>query len=155
MATGLKLVFTDPVTKISADPLHTVGEIRFENGKKYMYTQADDAITQYQVCVFDIAASATGKKVTPSGTAGQPCVGVAEVAVTDEYYFWLTIGGFATAIVKTGVAVNDPLTCTATAGALGKAAEADSAAAYKNVRAFAAEANASGSDANALIHMPM
>ena len=156
--TGTRQTLQTPISQVDATALYTVGEEIeiFDDTyglKRYRYTQADDAFTAGQFATPDIAANASGKKVTPGGTAGLPICGLAENAVTDEYYFWMLIRGKAAGNVKTGVAIGDALTCSGTAGALQKAAEADSAAAYKNVNCYALAANSSGSDASTLVQL--
>lgn len=161
MPTGNPIAFTDKVTEISSTPLYPIGTVRFQpdsNGvmAKYEYCQADDALTQYDAVCIDIAASANCTKVTRAGTAGQLIRGFTQVAVTDEYYFWLQTGGVMSATMKTGVAAEDPVTATSTAGACGKCSEADSTAVYKAaVRFTAITANSSGSDATRVVYAPL
>lgn len=152
---GTRKTLQTPITQIDATALYRVGEEVevFDDTyglRRFRYTQADDAISANQALTEDIAAAAAGTKVTPLGTAGLSLAGVSEWAVTDEYYFWMGIRGKFVVNQKTGIAVGDVLTGSATAGALTKAAEADSAAAYKNAQAYALVANSSGSDAAGL-----
>ena len=139
MSRDLVKSFAEAVTKISATPEYPVGAKRFEGGKKYIYQQADDALTVGQAVILDFTASAYGLKVAPSAAATDHVYGVAEVAVTDEYYFWATVGGQVTASVATGVTAGDPLIATSAAGIIGK----DGAAAA-NRCAIAMESNSSG-----------
>lgn len=153
--TGNRKLYQTPVTRISATPEFAIGEEREEFDetyglKRYRYAWADDTITINQALTEDITASATGRKVYPPATAGLPICGVAEVAVTDEYYFWMTIVGKVNVIQKTGTVVGTVLTATTTAGALGPTLEADSTGAYKNTMAYAMVANASGGDVTGL-----
>lgn len=129
MSFGVGIAWKDYVTAISDTAKYPVGTIREENGKTYMYQQADDALTAGQFCALDSTASATGKKVTPSG-AGSIIFGCAETAITDEYYGWVTIKGIVSGLIANNVAAGQALYATATAGTLdGTAADvADSSA---------------------------
>lgn len=155
MGVAQPITFQDKVTDISSTALYPIGTKRYEvdsNGLMacYQYCQADDALTQYDAVAIDIAASAAGLKVTRAATAGQRLLGFAQVAVTDEYYFWLQRGGVMSATMKTGVAAGDPVTGTSTAGACGQATEAGSGA-YKFAQFTAITANSSGSDATRVV----
>lgn len=142
MSTDLQMAWTDKVTSINVNPQYPVGRRRFENGREYVYQQADDTIAVNSAVKLDAAASASGLKVTPVAAEGDSLFGIAETAITDEYYGWITVRGVASALVATGVAVDDPL-CPSTSGALRDAVEAGSGD-YKFVRCSALEANASG-----------
>lgn len=118
--------------------------------KKYMFMQADDAITAGQFVMLDFAAiGASGAlKATPTAAVKDLCLGLpaGAAAVADESYFWCQVfGPAAGGNVKTGVAIGDPLTCSTTAGALIK--QTNTTTAPEVVNAYALEANASGSDA--------
>lgn len=138
--------FIDTVTDTSATAKYPVGTRRFQDGKEYCYQQADDAITVNQAVKLDAAASASGLKVTPTAAAGDSCFGVAETAIADEYYGWITVAGVASVLVANGTAADDPLAASAAAGVLTKAAEAGSGD-YEFVVGNALEANSSGSAA--------
>lgn len=138
--------FIDTVTDTSAAAKYPVGTRRFQDGKKYCYQQADDAITVNQAVKLDAAASASGLKVTPTAAAGDSCFGVAETAIADEYYGWITVAGVVSVLVANGTAADDPLAASAAAGVLTKAAEAGSGD-YEFVVGNALEANSSGSAA--------
>jgi hypothetical protein len=147
MSNDIMTSFLDLVTDTSATAKYPVGTRRFENGREYVYQQADDAITVNQAVKLDAAASASGLKVTPTAAVGDSCYGVAETAIADEYYGWITVNGVASVLVANGTAADDPLGATAAAGVLGKQAESDSAADFKFVVGNALEANSSGSAA--------
>lgn len=137
--------FHDKVTDTHSTlpPGYFVGMRRYENGREYTFTQADDAVAINKLVKLDIAASATAKKVTPTAAAGDSTFGVAEVAVTDEYYFWATTRGVALALVADNTTVDDPLAASGTSGVAVAAAEGGSGH-YEFVFATALEANASG-----------
>ena len=125
MGVSIGQVFDDKVTAISSTALYVIGTVRHENGKKYVYTQADDTITANQAVKLDVAASATGAKVTPSGATADILFGVAEVAVTDEYYFWCCVAGSTTILVADSLSAGDILGPSATAGTLGAVSTRD------------------------------
>lgn len=128
MSYGIPIAFNDKVTDISATAKYPVGTLRRENGKLYEYQQADDAITAGQFVKLDYGASDTGKKVTPTGAITDHVHGVAETAITDEYFGWITIQGGCDALVANGVAAGQRLFPTATAGTLdGTAADVSDA----------------------------
>lgn len=126
-------------------------EVRDVSGlKKYVFMQADDAITAGQFVKLDMAAigTAAALKATPTAAVADVLLGLpaGAAAVADESYFWCQIFGRASGgTVKTGVAIGDPLTCSATAGALIK--QTNTTTAPEMVGAVALEANGSGSDA--------
>jgi hypothetical protein len=110
--------FIDQVTDISATQLYPMRTRRHENGVDYIYVQADDAITQYHACSIDFAASTTGNKVRPATDTTDFVQGVAQVAVTDEYYFWLATRGVVTCIIGATAVAGNPLSATAADGVL-------------------------------------
>lgn len=142
----LQYSFIDAVTDTSTTAKYPVGTRRFEDGKEYVYQQADDAVTVNQAVKLDAAASASGQKVTPTAAAGDSVYGVAETALADEAYGWITVRGVVSVLVANGTAVDDPMAASGTAGVLVKAAEAGSGD-YKFVVGNALEANSSGSAA--------
>lgn len=152
MSTDIQICYVDVVTATSTEAKNRVGLRRFENGREYIYQQADDAITAGQAVKLDIAASADGLKVTPCAAAGDSCFGIAEVAIADESYGWITVRGVATVSVANGVAVDDPLAASGAAGVLADVAEAGSGD-MKFVRAVALEANSSGSAAAKKVYL--
>lgn len=132
--------FSDQVTDISATlpPGYFVGKKRIIGNTEYTYVQADDTITQYQAVTTDHAANTSGKKVTPCGAATDDFFGAAQVAVTDEYYFWCATRGSMTCKIATAATAGLQLACSATAGVLATPADTDVA----HIRAKAMEAGA-------------
>lgn len=120
MSSDLPKAFGEAVTKTATSLDYPVGTRRYQNGKLYVVQQADDALTANHAVVLDPAASSTGKEVTGATAANQLVVGAAEVAVSDEAQFYMTAGGVASVLVADGVAVNDILAPSATAGVLDK-----------------------------------
>ncbi len=151
---GYRDSVTDQYTSRPVDLM--VGEIRVERDitgiKKYVFMQADDAISAGQFVKLDMGITTpdqVAQKATPTAAVADVCLGLPAggAAVADESYFWCQFFGTATGgLVKTGVAAGDPLTCSATAGALQKQANATTAP--ESVCAIAQVANSSGSDAN-------
>jgi len=147
MSSDLPKMFGDPVTKESSTALYPVGTRRFEGGNEYVYMQADDAFTAGQAAKID---SATGVKVTPTAAATDGCVGVAEIAVTDEYFFWMTVRGPASVLIATGTNAGEILAPSGTAGVL---AIAPTSTARRKVIGEALEANSSGADAAKVVYL--
>lgn len=118
---SLAQAFSEPPDAAShATRRYLVGTKREQNGRLYVYQQADDAITANTAVKLDAAASASGLKITPATTEANGFYGVAEVAFTDEYFAWVTTRGLATCAVQTGVAAGDRLVVAATDGVLMK-----------------------------------
>lgn len=141
---GPTFVIHGAVTDIHSSPKHRVGtEYIAPNGNVYCYIQADDAITVNQAVQMD---STTGVKVTPTGAASDLLFGVAETAITDEYYGWITVRGVAQCLVADSMAQGDPMAASGTAGTLTKAVEAGSGS-YEHVRCELLAANSSGAAA--------
>ena len=138
-----------------------VGEVRVERDitgiKKYVFMQADDAVTAGQFVKFDMGITTphlVAPKATPTTAVADVCLGLPAggLAVPDEYYFWCQFAGVAIGgNVKTGVAAGDPLVCSATAGALQK--QTNTTTAPESVCAVAMEANSSGSDAQKAVRL--
>lgn len=118
--------------------------------KKFVFMQADDAVTAGQFVALDFTAiGASGAlKATPTAAVKDTLLGLpyGAAAVADESYFWCQFFGVASGgLVKTGVAIGDTLTCSTTAGALIK--QTNTTTAPEDNGAVALEANGSGSDA--------
>lgn len=110
--------FLDGVTDINSVRQYPIGTIRRENGQVYKYQQADDTITAGQVLKYDWAASATGKKVTPTAAATDACCGASPIAVTDEYYFWMLVEGIADLLIADATNAGEILAPSGAAGVL-------------------------------------
>lgn len=123
-------------------PGYTIGMLREENGKLYRLAKAGAAIPINAAVKPDTAATGTdiGHQVVKTSVAAEGVSGVAEIAVSNGYYFWMTIGRVASVLVTGTIAVGDRLAATATAGTLSPLA----AATFGHVCAHALEANASG-----------
>lgn len=146
MAQGFPIGFREAIGITHTEQRFPIGTQRLENGNLYSYEQADDPINAGQAVKKDAAASATGKKVTPTAAIGETTFGVSPITVPDEAFFWCQIKGVVSALVKDGTLVGDPLATSATAGVLQAAVEAGSGK-YEVPRAFALQANSSGGDA--------
>lgn len=131
--------FLDQVADISVTQLYPMRSLRHENGIDYIYVQANAAITQYQACAIDAAASTTGNKVTPTTATSSYVEGVAQVAVTTQYFFWLAIKGVVSCKILTAATVGQLMTSTAVAGVLGAGGATD---ALVHVTGVALEAGA-------------
>jgi len=147
MPIDLQYLFIDAVTDTSTTAKYQVGTRRRQNGREYVYQQADDAITVNQAVKLDLAASASGLKVTPTAAAGDSVFGIAETAIADESYGWITVRGVAAALVAAGTTADDPMGASGTAGVLAKISEAGSGD-YKFVGAIAMETSAGAATKN-------
>ena len=140
--------FIDQLIDISSTQLYPMRTRRHQNGIDYIYVQADDTITQYQACKIDFAASTTGNKVTPTTATTDFILGAAQVAVTDENYFWLAVRGVVTCKILDAAAAGDVLSGSATAGCLTLGA----AAANVHAAGMALEDGAAG-DGGKLVYL--
>lgn len=149
MPYGHQYCFSDTVTDTYASSTalptgYEVGMVREHNGNKYMFQQAGAAIAANEPVALDTSVT-TGKKVvkTPAATDAT-LFGVANTALSNGYYGWITIESKSTdCIVANGVAAADPLGPSGTAGVLAKPANTVVA----GLRVQALEANSSGSAA--------
>lgn len=114
----MKNIFASELTSNSSSALDTLGDIRYEAGKFYMYVQAEDlAITDGDVVEFsNVAGSEVTIDRAGGSSIGRLPAGVAIGAITDAYYGWIQIFGVHTN-VKTdgGVSAGEYLVPHATA----------------------------------------
>lgn len=112
------------VDVVSSTPDHELGLVVEADGVRYMYVQADDAVTQYNAVKIDAAAAGSGTAgnvpylVTPTAAADEVLAGVAQVAFTAGYYGFVAIGGKVIVLVAAGLTALEPLGTTGTAGTL-------------------------------------
>jgi len=94
-----------------------------EDGKEYVYVQADGAITGagYVAVIDENGQAAMATNTT--AVYGQQ-IGVASVAFADDEYGWLQVFGTANIRVAASCAANVPITSTTTGGQLDDAAGA-------------------------------
>jgi hypothetical protein len=145
MSTDLILGNAGPVTKTYATKPEgfRVGQRRFEGGKEYVFTQADDAIgTAGMSCKPD---ATDGSKVTPTAAATDGFSGISEVVVADEAYFWLTVrGSNVQALVADSTSAGAILAPSGTSGTL---AIAPTSTAIRQGRGILNAGNSSGAAA--------
>lgn len=141
-------------TSLDEGKTPAVGDILWNRNKCYKFVLYDEGTGALDLAAGDVVyyvddtgygASTVTADVSDS-TGQEIGAGVAVAAVTaDASYFWIQIKGPATVAVALGgsAADGDPLTCVGAADkALTRAVEADSAAVYKPVVAFAVDASA-------------
>lgn len=139
MSDVLMAVGQSEVTTISSTPVHPIGTRLFKNGREYVYMQANAALAAGQ-CVKLVAS---GIAVTPTTAATDPVLGVAETAVTINYYGFITVRGPATILIATGTSVDAILAPGATAGVM---ATAPTSTAIRLEKAQCLVQNVAGSD---------
>ena len=140
---------------VSTTASHTVGSHFLDyNGKMYKYVLYAEGTGALDLAAGDVVyyvddtgyGASTVTADASDSTGAEIGAGVAVAAVTtDASYFWIQIKGAATLAVALGGSAGDgdPLTATAAADkALTKAAEADTAATYVSVVAYAVDASA-------------
>lgn len=146
------------VTEVSTTPTHALGSwgaIHDSSGSRiYKYVKYDEGTATLDLAAGDVVyyvddsgyGAHTVTADASDATGQQLGAGVAAAAVTaDGSYFWIQIKGFATCAVAIGGSAvdGDPLTAEGAADkALTRAIEADSAAVYKPVCAYAVDATA-------------
>lgn len=92
-----------------------------EDGRGWLYVQADGAISINTISVITEAGQADMLDTTNSATARGDACGVSSAAFADNEYGWLCVYGTGTDILQTvlaSAAANVPLNSTATAGSL-------------------------------------
>lgn len=87
-----------------------------EDGKEYLYVQADGAITANDVVLVDEDGQADQLDTTNSAGALGDRVAVAPATFADNEYGWVQIYGACTANVGSSCAANTKLNSTGTAG---------------------------------------
>lgn len=147
-----QVAWVDGVTDVSATMKHPVGVRRIQNGREYIYQKAGAAISVNQLVKLDASNSPDGLQVIPTAAAGDSCYGVAEVAIPNGSYGWITVRGVAAALVANGTAIDDPLGASGTAGTGTKLSQAGTGD-FVFVRGYALEANSSGSAAAKRIYL--
>lgn len=145
MGNGLVQGLAQGIDDESSTAKHVVGERTFKDGVEYIYTQADDAITQYMCVSLDQAADSTGGKVRPCAAVADDVFGVAQIAVTDEYYFWCAVRGKVTAKIATAATAGQLLSASDTSGVM-----ANPGAAEAHIRGKALEAGAATNAAKSI-----
>lgn len=110
------------ITSSSAE--NELGLIVEANGAQYKYVQADDAVAQYDAVKIDPSAAGSGSSannpfvVTPTANADEVIAGIAQVAIAAGYYGFILIKGLGVAKVAAGLAAEELLVTTGTAGTL-------------------------------------
>jgi hypothetical protein len=88
-------------------------------GNRIRYVRADAAIAQYDACKMKLTESDAPHAVIPTAATTDFVSGIAEVSVTDQYYFWLTVHGYVPiANVADASAQGEVLGASGTAGRL-------------------------------------
>ena len=91
------------------------------------YVKAGSAISAGNALVVSLADADEPNTLVPCSAVNQVCVAIAHSAIASGSFGWVTFKGRLTNVVNTGtLAAGNKLTTTATAGALGALAEADS-----------------------------
>jgi len=92
-----------------------------EDGRVWLYVQADGVIVVNAACVITEAGQAAEASLTTTATARGDAVGIATAAFADDEYGWLCVYGTGTdvlVLVAASAAANVPLNSTATDGTL-------------------------------------
>lgn len=119
-----KILGVDVTAAATSTQQHELGLEVWVGSKKYVYVQADDAITLYDAVTLDVAAGGSGTAanapwlITRTAAAGNVLVGVAHVAITAGYFAFIQTWGKAFVQAETSVAALDKLAPSAVAGEL-------------------------------------
>lgn len=124
-------VIVNLTTTGTEDPVASVGSIYWQDGKAYKYVQFKDAVTYVAGHVLTwadaTATSVTNDRSGGSSVGNQPA-GIALAVMTQNYYGWMLVHGFYSAIVTNGdddIAAGDQLiVATGTDGACDSSASA-------------------------------
>ncbi len=108
---------SNAISSLTEGKSFTLGDEYTQNGKRYVFVQADGAIASGDVCIYSEAYQADQIDTTNSAGAVGDRVGVAIYAFADDDYGWLQVEGPIDAInVGSSCAANTKLNTTATAG---------------------------------------
>lgn len=119
-----KILGVDVTAAATSTAQHELGLEVWVDSKRFVYVQADDAITLYDAVTLDVAAAGSGTAanapwlITRTGAAGVNVFGVAGVAITAGYYAFVQTWGKAFVQAETSVAALDKLASSAVAGEL-------------------------------------
>jgi hypothetical protein len=152
---GANLTGVYTTAELTQGATPSLGDIFFGEGNKvYKFVKYNDGTANLDLAAGDVVyyvddsgyGAHTVTADVSDSTGAEIGAGVAVTAVTDDAScFWIQIKGMATTAVALGGSAGDgdPLTAVGAADkALTKAAEADTAATYKAVVAFAIDASA-------------
>ncbi len=111
----------NPTLRTTAADFELLDKHTDEDGRAWLYVQANGAIVINAACVITEAGQAAEASVTTTATARGDAVGIATAAFADNEYGWLAVYGTGTDIlvlVSASAAANVPLNSTATDGEL-------------------------------------
>lgn len=130
---------------------HRVGTLQWsEDGKAYIFVQADGAITANDVVIMTEAYQADQIDTTNSAAALGDRVGVAPATFADNEYGWIQIFGPCTANVGSSAAANTKLNTTATAGRI----DDDATSGAETILGLYTTGAESGNEAAAILTWP-
>lgn len=121
-----------------------------EDGKCYVYCQADGAITANDVVIMTEAYQADQIDTTNSNGAIGDRVGIAPATFADDEYGWIQVFGPATANVGSSASANTKLNTTGTAGRI----DDDATAGAETILGLVTTAAESGNEAAAMMTWP-
>lgn len=130
---------------------HRLGTVQWsDDGKAYVFVQANGAITANDVVIMTEAYQADQIDTTNSAGAIGDRVGIAPTTFADDEYGWIQIFGPATANVATSAAANTKLNSTATAGRI----DDDATAGAETILGLYTTAAESSNEAPAILTWP-
>lgn len=98
-----------------------------KSANRFRYIKAGSAISAGNALVVSLADADEPNTLVPCSAVNQVIIAIAEVAIASASFGWVQVKGRHAGVVNTGtISAGNKLTTTATAGALGALAEADS-----------------------------
>lgn len=142
------MVLAQGLTVESATAKHTLGQryIDMSNGDEYVYCQ-DSGSGSAQYAAVSISPAFATASLTKANADKNYLVGVPQIAVTADYYFWCKRKGSATVLASSAAASEALLYTTATAGRVDDDSSSQTAIAGIQLTATAATAAASANTA--------
>jgi hypothetical protein len=114
-----KVIFRTRVDQVSDTEIDKLGDVRFENGKRFKYVQYGANTTAGHVVKYENATAYAGNVVRPSTGTTEVVAGVAVATATANQYGWVQTGGHCTLAVSVTdtPAIGGGLGASATSGA--------------------------------------
>jgi len=120
------------------------------DGDEWLYCHAQEALAANDAVLVHETFEAEKVDTTSTASAFGQRVGVTEVAVSDNDFFWLKISGETTLNVGTSAAANAQLNSTGTAGRL----DDDATVGAEIIEGIVTTGTESGNAANAILDRP-
>ena len=140
---GIKQLWPDKLTDVSATAQTTLGTLRFDGGKIYRYIKAGPTLTGDTLSLYQTVSYITGTGFVVTNTSAdiESTAGAVIVAIPENYYGWIQVSGmailigdgavaFGEIVVNNGDGTVDTMAVTEEAAMVGVASEDDAATTF-------------------------